>query len=217
MSAQPSDVPAVDTTGEKPVREHLSKATIEAGAKATNEAALTEDVLAETGEQSNGLQNGSTSVSTTTAHEMSDRGRPTRKRSFDETEENGDAGNKRAPSARLPRKRSRENPAEPGSTRVSGEHIRDQLNDTANGGTTTNELEQTEKLAPLEAEVAEAQLSEGSPKTKRSKIDANGIAETTEDKDVPAASLIEDKTAESGKQTEAAETKVGFETRSYVT
>ncbi|GAB7346034.1 hypothetical protein MBLNU457_4803t1 [Dothideomycetes sp. NU457] len=206
MSAQPENVLAADNAGEKPVREQLSKATIEAGAKATNEAALTEDVLAETGEQSNGLQNGNT----TTHHEMSDRGRPTRKRSFDETEEIGDAGAKRAPSARLPRKRSRENPSEPGSTRVSGEHIRDQLNDTVNGSTTTDELEQNEKGPSPKAEAAEAQPSEGSPRTKRSKLEethANGTA-PTEDKDVTTTALTEDNTApEVGKQTEVAETK----------
>lgn len=216
MSGQSSDVPVVDTAGEKPVREQLSKATIEAGAKATNEAALSEDVLAETGEQSGGLQNGSSS----TTHEMSDRGRPTRKRSFDETEENGEHDTKRAPSARLPRKRSRENPAETGSARVSGEHSRDQLNDTTNGSTTTDELEQVETKAFPTVEATEVQPSEGSPKTKRSKIEekhANGIA-NTEDKDVPATSLTEDKTApESGKQTEVTETKASAVIPSFMT
>jgi len=207
MSAHLTDVPGVDTAGEKPVREQLSKATIEAGAKAADQAASSEDVLSETGAQSTGLQNG-----TTTTHEMSDRGRPTRKRSFDETEENPDAVTKRAPSARLPRKRSRENPAESSSTRVSGEHIRDQLNDTVNGNTKTEELEQPGTTTPPEGETAEAQPSElGSPKTKRSKIEvkhANGTAET-EDKDVSTTSLTGDKTApESGKQTEVTQTEV---------
>jgi len=140
MSAPLQDAPAADTEGEKPVREQLSKATIEAEAKAADEAAMSEDALAETGAHSTGLENGTIST-----HEVSDRGRSTRKRSFDETEEDGSSGMQRTASARLPRKRSRENPEEAESTRVSGEHVRESLNGNGRATSTSDEIQQPEQ------------------------------------------------------------------------
>lgn len=169
MSTHNGDVPADDAASEQPVREQLRKAKIEAETKAVDEASASESILAETGAHAPGLENGAS----TTAQDTTDRGRPTRKRSFDETEEVESAGAGRAPSARQPRKRSRENPDGSESRKVSGEHPRDATGASVNG--TSNELKKTEETAPVAVDAPEPAENElGSPKTKRSKIEDNG-------------------------------------------
>jgi len=210
MSAPVNDVPAAVTEGEKPVRERLSKATIEAEAKAAGEAAMSEDVLAETGATSTGLENGSKAT-----QGISDRGRPTRKRSFDETEEDGNSGAQRSASARLPRKRSRETPAEADSARVSGEHVRDAINGNGNGTSTLDEIKHPAQTTPPKDEVAQSELSGlGSPKTKRSKLEENKTngTETTEEVDVPTSASAVDKAAaaEQEKKAEHPQGQVSF-------
>jgi len=176
--------PVSDTEEEKPVREQLKKATIDAQAQSTQAAAGMENsVLAETGAVSESLANG-----TPTNTDNAERGRLHGKRSFDETEEEPNTGNERSSSVRHPRKRSRDNIIDEehplNIARSSGEQSRE--DGASNGVGVSGELKRSGDTTSAEDGMQNSGVDGiGSPKTKRSRMGEKsevqeGEAEETE-------------------------------------
>ncbi|KAF2152098.1 hypothetical protein K461DRAFT_162226 [Myriangium duriaei CBS 260.36] len=200
MSTVEGEVPRKSPdTAEKPVREKLQKASIDATAQNDQDDNGTTSLIADTTVESALKKGGAAVETTTTAKDKTDaptgpaavtRGRTQRKRSFDESE----GAPQLVSGSRQGRKRSRDSTLDRDedaghniSGRTSEESARDADADNggdANGGTHT-ELKTSGGTTPTD-EVADVTEKDTSPKTKRSRVgdkenDATVAVEGTEE------------------------------------